>query len=353
MAAQRPRQSKVLRKIRRKQAQFHASEPELCVTFLDQAESLREQDALTREYHFFIGNGGTRNGISREVLTALLGNVDSLYMPEAKDFSFASVTGQQQALHLLHHCNGVCVQDTCKIRNLCHLISPSLLEGPPLYLYLSLIDCIPTSLIQYDDGHKLPPGLILTPDFVSVKEERELLDYFTHSEFEGQCEQACSTETLNPTSVLLQHSSSVPTTPSLLEVHGECDDPTITDTKGLTPADVIHFSHSTSFHNSKSIPPPITSILKHRRVFHYGYEFLYGSNTVDPTHPLPGGIPAVCTPLLQRLRNQGLLAWLPDQLTVNDYLPGAGIHIYCSMYICLAKCKTLGGILCIVMQHAP
>ena len=325
----------------------------MSVTFLDddvlaheQPESPREQNAVTREYHFFIGNGGTRNGVSREFLTALLDNVDSLYMPESKDFSFTSVTGKHQALYLLNHCNGVCVQDTCKIRNLCHLISPSLLEGPPLYLYLSLVDHIPAVLqCEVSGDGRLPPGLILIPDFISGEEERELVDYFTASECEAeQCEpERSKNKHPSQNSALLQHTLPKPSLPRDETYNIEPGSPASTATKTLTAEGAVHLSPSPrhSLQNSQNLPAPVTSTLKHRRVTHYGYEFLYGSNRVDPDKPLPGGTPAVCTPLLERMREHGLLSWLPDQLTVNDYLPGAGTPIaalYSLQNVCVCVC---------------
>ncbi|XP_034477266.1 alkylated DNA repair protein alkB homolog 8 [Drosophila innubila] len=66
--------------------------------------------------------------------------------------------------------------------------------------------------------------------------------------------------------------------------------------------------------------------LKHRHVKHYGYEFLYGSNNVDPSQPLEQPIPAACDLLWQRLGNSDVPQMLPpDQLTVNGYEPGQGI----------------------------
>ena len=64
--------------------------------------------------------------------------------------------------------------------------------------------------------------------------------------------------------------------------------------------------------------------LKHRKVKHYGYEFRYGLNIVDPNDPLPYGIPKECDTVLERLINKGLLQHRPDQLTVNQYEPGQG-----------------------------
>ncbi|XP_036331330.1 alkylated DNA repair protein alkB homolog 8 [Rhagoletis pomonella] len=74
------------------------------------------------------------------------------------------------------------------------------------------------------------------------------------------------------------------------------------------------------------------SDLKHRRVKHFGYEFIYGENNVDPTKPLNVNIPKDCEFLWSRLKSEvamlGLPAWdweAPEQLTVNIYQPGQGI----------------------------
>lgn len=67
--------------------------------------------------------------------------------------------------------------------------------------------------------------------------------------------------------------------------------------------------------------------LKHRSVKHFGYEFLYGTNNVDPENPLERKIPNECDFIWNRLKSKDILIeWdQPDQLTVNEYLPGQGI----------------------------
>ncbi|XP_017148177.1 alkylated DNA repair protein alkB homolog 8 [Drosophila miranda] len=67
--------------------------------------------------------------------------------------------------------------------------------------------------------------------------------------------------------------------------------------------------------------------LKHRHVKHFGYEFLYGSNNVDPTKPLEQSVPTACDFLWPRLESfSSSWDWsTPDQLTVNEYEPGHGI----------------------------
>ncbi|XP_041360142.1 alkylated DNA repair protein alkB homolog 8-like [Gigantopelta aegis] len=65
--------------------------------------------------------------------------------------------------------------------------------------------------------------------------------------------------------------------------------------------------------------------LKHRNVQHFGYEFKYGINNVDPKEPLSHGIPVECQELLNRVLEMGVVYHFPDQLTINQYAPGQGI----------------------------
>jgi alkylated DNA repair protein alkB homolog 8 len=68
-------------------------------------------------------------------------------------------------------------------------------------------------------------------------------------------------------------------------------------------------------------------ILKHRQVKHYGFEFIYGANNVNPDQPLAESIPKVCGFLWERLaqQNPSFKDFVPDQLTVNKYQPGHGV----------------------------
>ncbi|XP_055599137.1 alkylated DNA repair protein alkB homolog 8 [Uranotaenia lowii] len=67
--------------------------------------------------------------------------------------------------------------------------------------------------------------------------------------------------------------------------------------------------------------------LKHRRVRHFGYEFLYGTNNIDRSKPLQQNIPKELDSLWEKLKQQHPnLSWhVPDQLTVNRYEVGQGI----------------------------
>jgi alkylated DNA repair dioxygenase AlkB len=67
-----------------------------------------------------------------------------------------------------------------------------------------------------------------------------------------------------------------------------------------------------------------------RRVQHYGYRYDYRARSVDQSMRL-GELPLFAVPVAQRLFDLGLVPELPDQLIVNEYVPGQGItaHIDC------------------------
>lgn len=60
--------------------------------------------------------------------------------------------------------------------------------------------------------------------------------------------------------------------------------------------------------------------MKHRQVKHYGYEFDYDSNGVR--NVTCDSIPKEFEFILNSI--QLYLKWLPNQITVNKYLPGHG-----------------------------
>jgi len=67
-----------------------------------------------------------------------------------------------------------------------------------------------------------------------------------------------------------------------------------------------------------------------RRVQHYGYKYDYKSKKIDSNHYI-GPIPQELKYLCDRLLDEGVFSILPDQIIVNEYLPGQGIapHIDC------------------------
>jgi len=74
--------------------------------------------------------------------------------------------------------------------------------------------------------------------------------------------------------------------------------------------------------------------LKHRRVKHFGFRFMYETNNVDRSHPLDEKIPEECHALLDDLLQRNLISRMPDQLTVNQYSPGQGVHNWISRISC-------------------
>jgi alkylated DNA repair dioxygenase AlkB len=67
-----------------------------------------------------------------------------------------------------------------------------------------------------------------------------------------------------------------------------------------------------------------------RRVQHYGYLYDYRERRVDPSMFL-GPLPGFALPVAERLLSAGLVREMPDQLIVNEYVPGQGIsaHVDC------------------------
>jgi len=60
-----------------------------------------------------------------------------------------------------------------------------------------------------------------------------------------------------------------------------------------------------------------------RRVQHYGYHFDYKTSEISETPIEP--IPSVLQPMIKRLKEEFFDGVLPDQLIVNEYIPGQGI----------------------------
>ncbi len=67
-----------------------------------------------------------------------------------------------------------------------------------------------------------------------------------------------------------------------------------------------------------------------RRVQHYGFRYDYKSRRVDRSMYL-GSLPPFAIPVARKLIERSLFRQMPDQLIVNEYLPGQGItpHIDC------------------------
>ena len=79
--------------------------------------------------------------------------------------------------------------------------------------------------------------------------------------------------------------------------------------------------------------------LINRRVQHYGYEFIYGINTIDKNKKI-GNFPEYCNVFIDKLNkissehNQEPL----DQLTIDDYFPGQGNPPHIDMHSSFKEC---------------
>lgn len=63
--------------------------------------------------------------------------------------------------------------------------------------------------------------------------------------------------------------------------------------------------------------------LKNRQVWHYGYEFIYGTNDFDINKPI--AIPIEIQEIINKMIEQNVIENVPNQITINKYLPGQGI----------------------------
>ena len=76
------------------------------------------------------------------------------------------------------------------------------------------------------------------------------------------------------------------------------------------------------------------NVLKHRQVKHFGFEFNYSTNDIDPDLPLDDKIPESCQRIAERALSDGHIDVVADQLTVNRYLPGQGIPPHVDSHNC-------------------
>ena len=226
-----------------------------------------------------IANGGVAMGISRDLLWHVLSpfSVVKIMTPSRKQYAFASFSSLSQSKNAVSMINGCTIQALCQDKS---FLSDHLLTGPPICIYLLYISAIPILFTAEQEKchakNSAPPGLILIPKFISEAEEIVLLKFFDFA-----------------------NDDNVPVSCS-------------------GPSDVSLARRE----------------LKHRKVIHYGYEFNYATNNVDPAKSLPGGLPEVCTEIIARMMHDNLVANKPDQLTVNQYLPGQGNNMFNILPFC-------------------
>ncbi len=67
-----------------------------------------------------------------------------------------------------------------------------------------------------------------------------------------------------------------------------------------------------------------------RRTQHYGYKYDYTARSIDPSHYF-GKMPCWIDKLCHTLYSESIFMEMPDQVIVNEYIPGQGIapHIDC------------------------
>ena len=223
--------------------------------------------------HIAVSNIGVDNGIPRKDILELFTNDNpsdknesskpTLFLGADRSFGYASFPSTSAA---------IAARDAIQGKILTHPVS-----GQRLIVAAAFAPSIPHA--ETERSHRnLPEGLTLIEDFVDEDLEKELLRIVDDAREEDGWREVDSKEQI-----------------------GELTNrPTTDSATGQS--------------------------LKHRRVRHFGYEFRYSTNDVDPSQPLiDDPIPPACLPSLQRLVDEGRISDLPDQLTVNRYLPGQGI----------------------------
>ncbi|KAK3577072.1 hypothetical protein CHS0354_037097 [Potamilus streckersoni] len=190
-----------------------------------------------------VNNAGLDTGVTRDEVFEVFckyGETDDIMMLPKKPYCFVCYKLVENAEEAYIHLNGYTIPATDTRKSSCTF-------------YISFVSKVPESL---SPSNKLPPGLILLPDFISEEYGQRLLDSINWKEPTFQAQQRD---------------------------------------------------------------------LKHRRVKHYGFEFKYGINNVDPDDPLPDGIPTICNDVIKQALQTGHVKFTPDQLTINQYEPGQGI----------------------------
>lgn len=92
--------------------------------------------------------------------------------------------------------------------------------------------------------------------------------------------------------------------------------------------DFISLSEAESLWNAINNEPWLTDLK--RRVQHYGYKYDYRKRSLDRSMFI-GVIPQWSEAMVERMVQLRLINCIPDQVIVNEYLPGQGIsdHIDC------------------------
>lgn len=73
-----------------------------------------------------------------------------------------------------------------------------------------------------------------------------------------------------------------------------------------------------------------------RRVQHYGYKYDYTSRKIDESMYV-GELPDFSVEIAQKMLDLNILEQMPDQLIVNEYLPGQGISAHIDCIPCFSR----------------
>jgi len=107
------------------------------------------------------------------------------------------------------------------------------------------------------------------------------------------------------------------------------------DISGLTYVRDFITSTEYDFLLSQIDQQPWLTDLK-RRVQHYGYKYDYKARTVGNDAYL-GLLPIWLSSLSKKLHDNGIFLSMPDQVIVNEYLPGQGISAHIDCVPCFAN----------------
>lgn len=236
-------------------------------------------------------NGGLANGVTREFLNHVLLPISPLrlLMAHRSEYAIVDLCTVLQATEVKARCDGREVKEIAVSEQYEGVSLPqTTLNGPPLRLHVVFVTGSGEACFAPLVNQASPQGLVFREHFISESEEENLLRQFCSTLPSRQC----------------------------VRQQQEGEEEEAGKEEGCEET-------------QDSLCPPAQhgmqgGSLKLRRVEHYGYEFKYGVNNVDPNSPLPTPIPEVCQPILKRMLDQGLLSSIPNQLTVNEYQPGQG-----------------------------
>lgn len=182
-------------------------------------------------------------------------------------------------------------------------------------------------LIEEITKHAELDDLLLLPNksycFVSFKKKSDAESVYLHLNG-AQLGQ-------NNSSLLLSYCEPLPSLPSRnLPWNSLLPDGLILLENCITPELEIELLGNLKWQESE-----VENKLKNRQVQHFGFEFLYGLNTVDLDQPLVDRkIPTACDGIWDFLerKHPSFKGFRPDQLTVNRYEPGHGIPSHCDTH---------------------